>query len=136
MPAKGRTIVATSYFLAKLIGPIALVAAIGFLANRAAYRAMAQEFLRSPALIYLSGLLTMTAGVAVVLSHNLWVADWRVLITIFGWLATIGGAFRIAFPQQTKTFGETMLDKPVAMTVGGAAWLGLGALLCFFGYFR
>jgi hypothetical protein len=136
MPAKGRTIVATSHFLAKLIGPIALVAAIGLLVNRAAYRAIAQEFLRSPALVYLSGLVTMTAGVAVVLSHNLWVADWRVLITIFGWLAAIGGAARIAFPQQIRTFGERMLDKPAAMTVGGAVWLLLGALLCIFGYFR
>ncbi len=127
---------ATSIFLAKLIGPVALVAAIGLFTNRAGYRAMAQEFLRSPALIYLSGLLTMTAGVAIVLYHNLWVADWRVLLTIFGWLATIGGAARIALPKQVKTIGEAMLDKPMAMTVGGAIWIAIGSLLCFFGYFR
>ena len=127
---------ATSIFLAQLIGPVALVAAIGLLVNPAAYRAMAQEFLRSPALIYLLGVLTMTAGVAIVLVHNVWVADWRVLLTIFGWLGAIGGAARIALPQQVKSFGEAMLDKPMAMTIGGAAWLAIGALLCFFGYFR
>ena len=127
---------ATSIFLAKLIGPVALVAAIGLFTNRASYRAMAQEFLRSPSLIYLSGLLTMTAGVAIVLYHNLWVADWRVLLTIFGWLATIGGAARIALPKQVKTIGEAMLDKPMTMTVGGAIWIAIGVLLCFFGYFR
>ena len=56
---------------------------------------MAEEFLRSRALIYLSGLLTMTAGLAIVLAHNVWARDWPVLITVLGWLATIGGAVRI-----------------------------------------
>lgn len=126
----------SSIFLAQLMGPVLLVAATGLLVNRAGYRAMAQEFLRSPALIYLLGVLTMTAGVAIVLVHNVWVADWRVLLTIFGWLGAIGGAARIALPQQVKTIGAAMLDKPVVMTIGGAAWLAIGALLCFFGYFQ
>jgi hypothetical protein len=117
---------ATSVFLARLIGPVALVAAISLFMNTAAYRAMAQEFMRSPALIYLSGLLTMTAGMAIVLSHNVWVANWPVLITIFGWLAVIGGAVRIALPDQTRKVGETMLGKPMAMQIGGAIWLAIG----------
>src|SRR5262249_50032992 len=113
-----------------------LVAAIGLFLNRAGYKAMAQEFVRSPALLYLSGVLTMTAGVAILLAHNLWVADWRVLITIFGWLAAIGGAARIVLPGRTRAVGEKMLDKPAWMTVGGAVWLAVGALLSFFGYIR
>jgi hypothetical protein len=124
-----------SIFLAQLMGPVMLVAALGLLIDRAGYRAMAREFLASPALIFLAGLLTMTAGVAIVLFHNVWVAGWPVLITIFGWLGTVGGAARIALPQLTRSAGEAMLDKPAAMTIGGAAWLAVGALLCFFGYF-
>jgi hypothetical protein len=127
---------ATSIFLAQLIGPVAVAGAVGIFLNASAFRAMAQEFLRSPAMIYLSGLLTMTAGLSVVLNHNLWVTDWRILLTIFGWLATIGGAARIALPQKVKAIGEAMLDKPIAMTVGGSVWLVIGVLLCFFGYFR
>jgi hypothetical protein len=127
---------ATSVFLAKLIGPVLLVASIGLFLNAAGYRAMAQEFLRSPALIYLAGILTMTAGVAIVLSHNVWVANWPVLITIFGWLSVIGGAARIALPEQTRKLGDTMLRNPRTMQVGGAIWLAIGAILCFFGYLR
>jgi hypothetical protein len=127
---------ATSVFLAKLIGPVALVAAIALFLNVAAYKTMAQEFMRSPALFYLSGLLTMTAGLAIVLTHNVWVANWPVLITIFGWLAVIGGAARLALPDQARKLGETIVRKPIALQVGGAIWLALGALLCFFGYFR
>jgi hypothetical protein len=126
----------TSIFLAKLMGPISLVAGISLFLNAEGTRAMAQEFLRSPALIYLSGLLTMTAGLAVLLNHNLWVGDWRVLITIFGWLATIGGAARIALPQQVRSMGEAMLDNRTAMSIGGAIWVRIGALFCFVGYIR
>jgi hypothetical protein len=136
MPAKGQDAMQTSIFLARLIGPVALVAALSMFLNRAAYRAMALDFVRSPALIYLSGLLTMTAGVAIVLSHNRWALAWPVLITIFGWLATIGGAIRIALPYQTRNLAERMLDKPLAMMIGGAVWLVIGLILCFYGYFR
>jgi hypothetical protein len=118
------------------MGPILLVGGVSLFLNVGAHKTMALEVLRSPALLFLAGVLTMTAGLAVLLNHNLWVGDWRVLITIFGWIATIGGAARIALPQQARSFGETMLDKPTAMTVGGAIWVAIGVLFCFFGYIR
>ena len=46
----------------------------------------AEEFLNSHALIYLAGIITLTAGLAIVLTHNVWAADWRILITVLGWL--------------------------------------------------
>src|SRR5437899_11662419 len=96
----------TSVFLAKLIGPVAIAIAVGVLANAAVYRKLSEEFLASHALIYLAGILGMTAGVAVVLSHNVWAADWRVLITLLGWLAAVGGAVRIVLPQQAESMGR------------------------------
>ena len=54
----------TSVFLAQLIGPVMLVAALGLLINRDGYRAMALSFLESTPLIYISGVLAMTAGIA------------------------------------------------------------------------
>ncbi len=126
----------TSIFLARLMGPVMLVAAAGLFTNATAYQAMAREFLRSPAMIYLSGLLTMSVGVAIVLTHNVWVANWPVLITLFGWAATVGGAFRIVLPDKVRSIGERMLDKPLAMRIGGAIWFLVGAVFCYFGYLR
>jgi hypothetical protein len=124
-----------SIFLAQLMGPVLLAAASGLLVDREGYRAMAREFLASPAFIYLSGVLTMTAGVAVVLYHNVWVAGWPLILTLFGWLGAIGGAARMVLPQMTRNVGETMLDKPALLTVGGAVWAAVGALFCYVGYF-
>jgi hypothetical protein len=125
----------TSIFLAKLIGPVMLAAALGLLVNREGYRAMARDFLDSLPLIYVSGVLVMTAGVAIVLSHNVWALDWRVIITLFGWMGAIGGAVRIICFSWVKRAGEAMLDKPWAMTIGGVGWLILAAVLCYYGYF-
>ena len=127
---------ANSIFLAKLIGPVLLAGAAGILVNGATYRLLIDEFLRSRALIYLSGILAMTAGLAIVLTHNVWVANWPVLITIFGWLAVIGGAVRIIAPQGTERVGRAVLKNKHALTIGGAAWLAFGAVLSFFGYAR
>jgi hypothetical protein len=128
--------VATSIFLAKLIGPIFVAGAIGMFVNGATYRLLADEFLRSRALIYISGLLAMTAGLALVLTHNVWRADWPVIITVLGWLATIGGAFRIVAPQGTEKVGRAMLKQKHGLTIAGVIWLAVGAVLCFFGYVR
>src|SRR5262249_60865705 len=100
MPAKGQDMptVASpriSLFLARLLGPVFVAIAIGVLGNGAVFRAIAGESLHSHALIYLTGLFAITAGVAILLNHNVWAAGWRVLITLFGWLAAIRGAPRI-----------------------------------------
>src|SRR6476619_5563998 len=87
-----------SLFLARLIGPVMLAIGIAVFANPRGFRDMAQEFLASRALMFLAGFVMMPAGLAIVLTHNLWTADWRVLITILGWLTAIGGAVRIFEP--------------------------------------
>jgi hypothetical protein len=70
-----------------------------------------------------------------VLVHNVWTADWRVIITVFGWLAVIGGVIRILFPQQVTAMGEKMLASDSYMTGAAIGVLALGAILSFFGYF-
>ena len=126
----------TSTFLAKLIGPVALAIGVGLIANAAAYRRLADEFLRSTALIYLSGLLALSAGLAIVLSHNVWTADWRVLITVLGWLAVLAGVVRIVLPQGTEAIGRRVLQHPQSLLIAAAIWLAIGAVLSFFGYVR
>ena len=127
---------AMSVFLARLMGPVFLAVGIAVLVNAATFRKLADEFLNSPALIYLSGLLIMPVGLAIVLNHNVWIADWRVVITLLGWLAVIGGAFRIVCPQTSVSMKRAVLRKPIALMAGGIVWLAIGALLCFFGYAR
>src|ERR1700739_5103299 len=102
----------TSVFLARLIGPVLLVIGLAVFANQRAFRELAEEFLASKALLFLSGLLIMPAGLAIVLTHNIWAADCRVMITLFGWLNAIGGAVRLGGPAFVMQTGPAPLQRP------------------------
>ena len=123
-----------SIYLAKLIGPVFVVIGLGMLLNGPVYLAMAAQFLHSHALIYLSGLLTIVAGLALVLAHNVWAGDWRLIITMLGWVGVIGGTVRVLVPQYVETIGGSVIMHPVALIVGGFVVLVLGAVLSYFGY--
>jgi hypothetical protein len=125
-----------SIFIARLIGPVMLVIGLAVFANQRAFRDMAEEFLASRALLFLSGLLIMPMGLAIVLTHNVWTADWRVLITLFGWLNAIGGAVRLLAPDRIMRTGIVMLRRPGFVTIAAAIWVALGLLFCLFGFSR
>src|SRR5450432_2352774 len=102
-----------SLYLAKLIGPVLVVVGLGALVNAAIYRAMAGEMLNSIAFIYIAGLFSLIAGLALVLAHNVWVAGWPVIITVLGWLGIVGGTFRIIAPQQVAAIGFNIINHPL-----------------------
>lgn len=124
----------TSLFLARLIGPVLIVIGLGLLLKKTEFREMATDFLSSRALIFVSGLLTLVTGLAIVLTHNVWEFNWPVIITILGWLSVFGGVFRILFPDSVQSVGTSMLDKPATMTVSGAIQIVLGLWLSYVGY--
>jgi hypothetical protein len=123
-----------SLFLARLIGPVMLTVGIALFLNKRGFAAMADEFLRGRALLFLSGLLIMPAGIAIVLTHNVWVLNWPLLITLLGWMLAIGGAIRILGPEQVESMGRGFLRHPMGMNIAGAIWVVIGAVLCLFGY--
>lgn len=124
-----------SMYLAKLIGPVFAAIGIGMLLNSAVFRILAEQFLSSYALIFLAGLLTLTAGIALVLAHNVWTPDWRVIITIIGWLSVIGGALRIIAPNLVVRIGGTIIGHAGELfIVAGLAVLALGCVLSYFGF--
>src|SRR6185437_6563810 len=96
----------TSIFLARLIGPVMTLVGVSLLVNETAFRKMAQDFLRSPSLMFFSGMILMPAGLAIVLTHNMWVLDWRLIITLLGWIAVISGAMRVFAPDRAIKMGK------------------------------
>ncbi len=124
----------TSILIARILGPVLAVAGLAGLMNPKAVQEMAREFLASRALIFIAGVLALVAGLAIVNAHNVWTAGWPVIITIFGWLAVLGGVLRMAFPALTKSIGEAMLGHQALLRAAGAAQLALGAYLMFVGY--
>ena len=125
----------TSLFLARFLGPILLVLGISYALNRKSYTVMGAEFIASRSLVYLAGALALAGGLAIVLNHNIWTADWRIIITLLGWTATLAGVSRLMFPDSVRRIGgKFTTEKPI--TVTGGVTIVLGAILCFAGYLR
>jgi hypothetical protein len=123
-----------SIWIARLLGPVLLISAIPMVTSPGTVHALASDFLKSRALIFVTGVLALTGGLAIVNAHNRWVADWPIIVTLFGWAMVIGGAVRVALPAVVVRIGSTMIDRPLATRAAGAVWALTGAFLTYEGY--
>ena len=124
----------TSILIAKYIGPVMLVAAVAGLLNSKQIVAIFEDFIKSPALIFIAGVMTLVMGLTLVIFHNHWVADWRVIITIFGWIGIAGGIMRMAFPMFAIEMGKKMMGRKKMLAVIAILNTALGAFLTYKGY--
>ena len=127
-----------STLISRLMGPILLFmgigAAIGLLGEfPEAYVGVLREINNQSATIIL-GMFALLAGLAIVNAHNLWVSDWRVIITILGWLAIARGALSLLFPNKMYGIGEAILASRSGPMIGAVIILVLGGILSWMGY--
>lgn len=123
-----------SHFLAKLIGPVFIAGGAGMIFNSVVYRTMFERALHDHMLIYLSGVIALPVGLAIVATHNDWKWHWPLIITVIGWLAVIGGILRMVAPQVVEQIGLSVLSYPNFFTIDGGVAVLLGVLLSYFGY--
>ncbi|MBO6727553.1 MAG: hypothetical protein JJ911_17995 [Rhizobiaceae bacterium] len=125
----------TSIWIAKLLGPVVLAVSIPMIVSLQLLRELAREFLKSTSLIFMSGILVMVGGLAIVNAHNRWNLDWTLLITLFGWAMVIGGAFRVIAPKFVAGIGESTLDRTAFLRGSVMLWAVFGLVLTYYGYF-
>jgi len=97
---------------------------------------LAEQFSRDPALIFLSGILLLVAGIAIVRAHNIWAGGWPVLVTVLGWLAVLGGLLRMLFPTRFAAIAAGVGQSTGLIIAVTVVLLVLGAFLSFKGYSR
>ncbi len=129
-----------SRYIARLMGPVLLAIGIGMVVGIVtegdAYLALMKEFLGSRALIFLTGVLTLVAGLAIVNAHSLWVPDWRLVVTMLGWLFIVRGAVALVLPAVVQRAGEDVIAGQSGIIAGAAVTLALGAFLSIMGYHK
>jgi uncharacterized membrane protein len=125
----------TSIFLAKLMGPIFVIIGVGLFLNRERYLAVVDEVILSKTLLYVFGIMALTGGLAVLLTHNVWVWDWPVVITIIAWLMVVRGSLRIVIPQQIEAIAKGMTDQlPTLLLISDMIVISVGLFLSWKGY--
>lgn len=133
---KGEVIMTTSKMISGLMGPTLVAIAIAMLFNFGSFPEFAEQVSRDPALIFLSGILLLVAGLAIVRAHNVWTGGWPVLVTIFGWLAIVGGLVRMLFPMRLAAIAAS-LGQSTGLIIGvSIVLLLIGAFLTLMGFSR
>jgi hypothetical protein len=122
-----------SKLIAGLMGPLLLAVGFSMLLRRHLFPIMVDQLATAYAVVFISGMLALVAGVAIVRVHNVWVQDWPVAVTIFGWLAIVGGLSRMFFPDRAMSIASRVAHSG-GLTLGAIVTLALGAFLTFKGY--
>ena len=87
-----------SIFFARLWGSFFIIFGALFIITRQLGKTI--EMTDDKAFVISTGYITMLMGLVTVILHNVWVADWRVAITILGWSTLIKGISKIGWPEQ------------------------------------
>jgi hypothetical protein len=117
--------------LAVLMGTTLVILGITVF-NKPYFNAVMTDLANSKGLVWITGLITFVMGMVIVALHNVWSADWRVIITLLGWLTVIKGAVILLFPSSMLLLYRRLLSDRL-LTYSGIYAVVLGALLLFLG---
>jgi uncharacterized membrane protein len=123
-----------SVFIAKLLGPVFAIFGIALLIKAQMFRAILQEFIRSAALIYMAGFFGLLGGMALVVTHNVWVVGWPLIITLIGWITLVRAVITMFQPQWIVATGSKILERRGIFPGAALANLVIGLVLTYNGY--
>jgi uncharacterized membrane protein len=110
-----------SIFIARLLGAMFVVVGVALLVKPRMFRTILSEFIRGATWLYLAGFIGLLAGMALVLTHNVWAPDWRLIITLIGWVTIVRALISIFQPQWIVAAGTAILEHRGAF-VGAAVF--------------
>jgi hypothetical protein len=117
--------------LAVLMGSTLVILGITVF-NKPYFNAVMTDLANSKGLLWITGLSTFVMGTVIVALHNVWSTDWRVIVTLLGWLTVIKGAVILLFPSSMLLLYRRFLSNHL-LTYSGVYAVVLGALLLFLG---
>jgi hypothetical protein len=123
-----------SIFLAKVLGLYLIITSISLLVNKTMAITLLNEIMQSTALQFISGTIALILGLILVVAHNIWTTDWRVIITLVAWLSLFKGIFITTFPQWVMSYSKMVLEHKFAIQISYAISFLLGVYLCYWGF--
>ncbi|NNM59489.1 MAG: hypothetical protein HKM04_06690 [Legionellales bacterium] len=88
-----------SIFLAKAFGLYFLIVGLIMCIRGDRMRPAMIEFADHHGLFLFGAVITLILGIILVLSHNDWVKNWTVLVTIMSWIIFVSGISRLLFAE-------------------------------------
>lgn len=124
----------TSILLAQILGLLYLVMGLSFLLNHKLWSKCLKDFSKNPGTVLLWGFVAIMMGLLMVSVHNLWVNDWRAVITVFGWAALLKGIFLLLFPLSAAELAGGFKSSKGYLIFAGIVCLGLAGFFLYYAF--
>jgi uncharacterized protein YjeT (DUF2065 family) len=124
-----------SIFLARIIGIYLLIVSISVILNIKRFRSIVDDIMQHPGLQLVMGFNILVMGILLVVTHNIWVASWELIITLIAWCVLIKGILNVAFPSTAKKFAKYCLRSKNAVLTIGMIDLIIGLFLVYIGFY-
>lgn len=107
-----------SMLLAKIVGLYGLVASVSALLNLKRIKYLVDDLLNNEALLYLSALLALALGIVIINIHNVVAYDYRLIITLFGWISFMQGVIFLLVPDLAYAIIRRIINYNAIMLLG------------------
>ncbi len=124
-----------SIFLAQALCLYFVIISISLLTNGERVKMLLNKIMDNEGMLFLSGFIALIFGILLVISHNLWVMDWPVVITLVAWLALVKGIVRVVFPDKAIELSRKWLMNDKVYYASTIIILLIGLFLGFHGFF-
>lgn len=123
-----------SLFLAKVMGLYFVIISLSVLINKNRMPSIITGIIQNPSLQLVMGLNLLIVGILLIITHNVWVASWQVMITIIAWLVLIKGILNVAFPYLAQSMTKPFLQWRIILYISILINFLIGLFLCYYGF--
>ncbi|MBU0646124.1 hypothetical protein KJ611_01440 [Patescibacteria group bacterium] len=117
-----------SLFLGKVIALYFIIMALFLIIKKKSLKSTIENFWKNDGSMMFMSAIVLIMGLMVVVSHKVWTADWRIIVTLVGWLMLLKGVALLFFPDWLKNLSKKMM-KDSYMLVAGVIWFIIGLYL-------
>jgi drug/metabolite transporter (DMT)-like permease len=141
MPAKGREcavarVLDSTRLTARILGPFLTVAGAAAVLRRDDLLTLIEGFQADPALTFVTGMLLVLAGLALMAIHQRWRTPAEIALSLTIWLLTLRGVFLLFAPRLIFDLADNVMARTPLVVAAGLAAVGVGVWLTLVGYRR
>lgn len=124
----------TSKLLSKIIGPYFIIVAVAMLVNMHQFINSVTLLIHDDPLMLVTGYFTLIIGLLMVVNHNIWQWNWKIIITLTAWLILLKGISIILFPQLIEQTTIVYLKNSSVQYFAAYFDFFIGVVLSYFGF--
>ncbi len=123
-----------SLFLAKVFGVYFIVTGVAVPLRRKELIPAIEQLFDDRPLVYIMSVFAFVVGLLAVVSHNVWVAGWPVVLTILAWLIFLEAIAYLLLPFEVLARWARWFNTPAWYVGGSAGSFALGVFLAGKGF--